>query len=91
MLCGIVGALAVLGNSLVQIIGSGHILNVMSNGTIPMWLGELIILCAIAFYVYAQRSSGYRLDKCNAGSAYADTSQLQYACLCFIQCLALTV
>ena len=57
MLCGIVGALAVLGNSLVQIIGSGHILNVMSNGTIPMWLGELIILCAIAFYVY---NSGLR-------------------------------
>lgn len=57
MLCGIVGAVAVLGNSLVQIIGCGHILNVMSHGVIPMWLGELIILCAVAFYVY---NSGLR-------------------------------
>jgi len=57
ILCGIVGAVAVIGNSLVQIIGCGHILNVLSHGTIPMWLGELVILCAIAFYVY---NSGLR-------------------------------
>lgn len=52
VLCGVVGVVAVVGNSLVQIIGCGHILNVMSNGAIPMWAGELIILSAIAFYVY---------------------------------------
>ena len=52
ILCGIVGAFAVIGNSLVQVIGSGNILNVMSHGAIPLWLGELIIVSAIAFYVY---------------------------------------
>lgn len=57
ILCACVGAFAVVGNSLVQIIGCGHILNVMSHGVVPMWLGELIILCAIAFYVY---NSGLR-------------------------------
>lgn len=57
ILCGIVGAAAVIGNSLVQIIGCGYILNVMSHGVIPMWLGELLILCAITFYVY---NSGVR-------------------------------
>ena len=52
ILCGVVGAFAVIGNSLVQVIGSGNILYVMSHGTIPLWLGELIIVSAIAFYVY---------------------------------------
>ncbi len=52
ILCGIVGAFAVIGNSLVQVIGSGNILYVMSHGAIPLWLGELIIVSAIAFYVY---------------------------------------
>lgn len=52
ILCGIVGTVALVGNSMVQIIGSGHILNIMSHGLIPMWLGELVIISAIAFYVF---------------------------------------
>lgn len=57
ILCGIVGAIAVCGNSLIQIIGCGNILNVMSHGVIPYWAGQAIILLAISFYIY---NSGLR-------------------------------
>lgn len=57
LLCGIVGAAAVCGNCLLQIIGCGNILNTMSHGTIPFWAGEAVILAAISFYVY---NSGIR-------------------------------
>lgn len=57
LLCGIVGAAAVCGNCLIQIIGCGNILNTMSHGVIPLWLGQGLILAAITFYVY---NSGLR-------------------------------
>lgn len=50
--CGIVTMIACIGNSIVQIIGCGYILNVMSGNVIPMWLGELVIISAVTFYVY---------------------------------------
>lgn len=57
ILCGTVGAAAVCGNSIIQIIGCGNILFIMSHGAIPMWAGQGIILLAISFYIY---NSGLR-------------------------------
>jgi SSS family solute:Na+ symporter len=57
ILCGVVGAIGTVGLSLVQIIGCGYILNIMSNNVVPLWLGELIIVIAIAIYVF---TSGLR-------------------------------
>lgn len=52
-LAAIVATIAGIGASLVQAIGVGYILNVMSGGNIPQWLGSLIVLIAIFIYVYA--------------------------------------
>jgi SSS family solute:Na+ symporter len=54
-----VQALGCLGGSItmvcycvVQIVGCGYIINVMSGNTIPVWLAEVLILLVIFAYVY---------------------------------------
>lgn len=47
-----VGGLGLIGLSLVQVIGCGYILNIMSGGHIPVWAGQIIIVVAIFSYVY---------------------------------------
>lgn len=47
-----VTSIALIFYAVLQISGCGYILNIMSGGNIPVWLGELVICAAIAFYVY---------------------------------------
>ncbi len=49
---GIVGGLATIGMSVIQIIGVGYILFVMSGKHLPLWAGQLIVLIAIFVYVF---------------------------------------
>lgn len=39
--------------AVVQVVGCGYIINVMSGGHIPMWLAEILILIAVFSYVYS--------------------------------------
>jgi SSS family solute:Na+ symporter len=48
----VVGSLALIAYAVVQIVGCGYVINIMSGGNIPTWLGETIILIAIFSYVF---------------------------------------
>lgn len=48
----VVGSIALVAYAEVQIVGCGYVLNVMSGNHIPIWLAEVIILCAIFIYVF---------------------------------------
>lgn len=48
----IVTSIGVLAYAVVQTTGASYILNVMSYGLIPMWMGVFIALGAIAIYLY---------------------------------------
>lgn len=47
------GSLTMVCYAVVQVVGCGYIVNVMSGGHIPMWLAELIILICVFSYVYS--------------------------------------
>lgn len=49
---GFVGAFSLVYLAMVQIIGCGYILNIMSGGHIPVEIGELIITVAIFSYIF---------------------------------------
>jgi SSS family solute:Na+ symporter len=51
-LAGFVGAFSLIYLAMVQIIGCGYILNVMSGGNIPLKVGEAIITTAIFIYIF---------------------------------------
>lgn len=46
------GSITMVCYCVVQIVGCGYIINVMSGDTIPVWLAELLILIVIFTYVY---------------------------------------
>lgn len=48
----VVGSFALIAYAVVQIVGCGYVINIMSGGNIPVWLGEVIILLAIFSYVF---------------------------------------
>ena len=47
------GSLTMVCYAVVQVVGCGYIVNVMSGGHIPMWLAEVIILICVFSYVYS--------------------------------------
>lgn len=47
------GSLTMVCYAVVQVVGCGYIINVMSGGHIPMWLAEIIILICVFSYVYS--------------------------------------
>lgn len=47
------GSLTMVCYAVVQVVGCGYIINVMSGGHIPMWLAEILILIAVFSYVYS--------------------------------------
>ncbi len=53
ILSAVVAVIASIGAAMVQAIGVGYILNVMSGGRIPQGLGTLIVLVCICCYVFS--------------------------------------
>ncbi len=48
----VAGSITMVFYAVVQVVGCGYIINVMSGGHIPVWLAELITLIIIFSYVY---------------------------------------
>lgn len=48
----VAGSITMVAYSVVQIVGCGYILNILSGGRIPMWVAELIIMVVIFAQIY---------------------------------------
>jgi len=53
----LVSGMATIGMAVIQVMGIGYILAVMSGGHIPFWLGQTIVLIAVFIYIF---TSGVR-------------------------------